>query len=47
MKVNGKSIEEDALAILNVPLTEGFLIETIDPGSPAEKAGLREGENYR
>lgn len=42
--VNGKLVDKDALAILNVPLTEGFLIETVDPGSPAQKAGLRGGE---
>jgi S1-C subfamily serine protease len=42
--VHGKLVEKDSLAILNVPLTEGFLIETIDPGSPAQKAGLRGGE---
>ena len=42
--VNGKYIEKDALAILNAPLTEGFLIETVEPGSPAQKAGLRGGE---
>jgi len=42
--VNGKYIEKDALALLNTPLTEGFLIETVEPGSPAQKAGLRGGE---
>ncbi len=42
--VNGKYIEKDTLAILNVPVTEGFLIETVEPGSPAQKAGLRGGE---
>ena len=42
--INGKYVEKDSLAILNVPLTEGFLIETVEPGSPAQKAGLRGGE---
>jgi len=42
--VNGKYIEKDALALLNTPLTEGFLIETVEPGSPAQKAGLQGGE---
>jgi serine protease Do len=42
--VHGKLVEKEALAILNVPLTEGFLIETVEPGSPAQKAGLRGGE---
>ncbi|MDH4267255.1 MAG: trypsin-like peptidase domain-containing protein [Deltaproteobacteria bacterium] len=41
--INGKYVEKDAIAILNVPLTEGFLIETVEPGSPAQKAGLRGG----
>jgi serine protease Do len=42
--VNGRYLEKDALGILNAPLTEGFLIESVDPGSPAQKAGLRGGE---
>ncbi len=42
--VHGKLVEKDAMAILNVPLTEGFLIEAVEPGSPAQKAGLRGGE---
>ena len=42
--VHGKLVEKEALAILNVPLTDGFLIETVEPGSPAQKAGLRGGE---
>ncbi len=42
--VNGKYIGKEALAILNAPLSEGFLIEAVEPDSPAQKAGLRGGE---
>lgn len=29
--------------LFNFPLVDGFLVETVVPGSPAEKAGLRGG----
>ncbi len=41
--VNGKLIGRELGQIINVPLVEGFLVETIEPGSPAQKAGLHEG----
>ena len=44
--VPGKLISRDLGEILNIPLVAGFLVETIEPGSPAQKAGLR-GGNYR
>lgn len=42
--VGGKFIRKELGGIINIPLVDGFLVETIDPESPAEKAGLREGE---
>jgi len=41
--ISGKLIKKEIMEIINVPLVEGFLIETIEPGSPAQKAGLHEG----
>ncbi len=42
--VSGKVIGKEVRAIFNLPLVNGFLVETIEPGSPAEQAGLNEGE---
>jgi S1-C subfamily serine protease len=42
--INGKLVEEPLRKILNMPLVDGFLVETVEPESPADKAGLREGE---
>lgn len=42
--VSGKLIRKELGAILNLPLVEGFLVETVEPGSPAQRAGLRGGE---
>ncbi|MFH1672960.1 MAG: trypsin-like peptidase domain-containing protein [Pseudomonadota bacterium] len=42
--VRGKLIQKDLGEIINLPLVSGFLVETIEPGSPAEEAGLRDGE---
>jgi serine protease Do len=41
--IHGKPIKKEALAIINVPLTDGFLVETVEPGSPAERVGVRGG----
>jgi S1-C subfamily serine protease len=41
--MNGKLVSADLVWLLNIPLVEGFLVETIEPGSPAEQIGLRGG----
>lgn len=42
--IQGKLIKKkELLMIFNFPLVDGFLVETIDPSSPAEDAGLRGG----
>ena len=41
--VAGKLISGELATILKVPLADGFLVETIEPGSPAQKAGVQGG----
>jgi len=41
---HGTMIGADLRKLLKLPLTDGLLIEVIEPGSPAEVAGLRGGE---
>ena len=41
--VGGKYINKELSEIINIPMVDGFLVETIDPESPAERAGLRKG----
>jgi len=39
----GKLISKELGAVFNLPLADGFLVETVEPGSPAEKAGVQGG----
>lgn len=41
--VAGKMVTEEIRRLFALPLSEGFIIEDVAPGSPAEKAGLRGG----
>jgi putative serine protease PepD len=42
--VHGRPIKKEALSIINIPLADGFLVETVEPGSPADRADIRGGE---
>lgn len=42
--VSGKLVKKELMEIINLPLVEGFLIETVDSGSPAQQAGIHGGE---
>jgi serine protease Do len=42
--VQGQFVPPILKDLLRIPLTEGFLVEAVEPGSPAEKAGLNDGE---
>jgi S1-C subfamily serine protease len=42
--IHGKLVKKEVLSILNIPLVDGFLVETVEPGSPAERGGVRGGE---
>jgi serine protease Do len=40
----GKLVSKELGGLFNIPITvDGFLVETVEPGSPAEKAGIRGG----
>jgi S1-C subfamily serine protease len=41
--VSGRLISKELMATISVPLVDGFLVERVDPGSPAQQAGIREG----
>ncbi len=42
--ISGKLVKKELMEIINLPLVDGFLIETIDPGSPARQAGIHGGD---
>ena len=39
----GKLVKKELVPFLNIPMVDGFLVETVEPGSPAEKAGIQGG----
>jgi S1-C subfamily serine protease len=41
---HGQAIDSDLPKLLRIPLATGLLVEVVEPGSPAQKAGLRGGE---
>lgn len=41
--INGRMLNFPLIMLLRLPLVPGFLIETIEPGSAADKAGLVSG----
>ena len=38
-----KLISKKLMEVINMPLVDGLLVEKVDPGSPAQQAGIREG----
>jgi serine protease Do len=42
--IDGTLIPPELKKLLNLPLVDGLLVEAVEPGSPAEKAGMRGGD---
>ncbi|HEV8261242.1 MAG TPA: trypsin-like peptidase domain-containing protein [Burkholderiales bacterium] len=40
---HGSIVGPDVRKVLNLPMTDGLLVEVVEPGSPAEAAGIRGG----
>jgi serine protease Do len=40
---HGQLVDETLQQLVRLPLTPGFMVEAVDPDSPAEKAGLKAG----
>ena len=40
---HGQAIDAELQGFLKIPLVPGFMVEVIEPGSPAEKAGIQGG----
>jgi S1-C subfamily serine protease len=41
---HGQFVDRTLQKLLRIPLADGFLVEVVEPGSPAEKTGLHGGE---
>ena len=41
--IHGRLVKKEELVILNIPLADGFLVETVEPGSPAQRVGVHGG----
>jgi S1-C subfamily serine protease len=41
--ISGKVVRKEIMEIINLPFVDGFLIETVDSGSPAQEAGIHGG----
>lgn len=42
--ITGRAVNKKLLELIKLPLTEGILVEEVQKGSPAEKAGIKAGE---